>query len=300
VARPGHRRLSRRRGLVGFGFVAPYALFLVVFGLVPVGYGFFSAFVVENPLGGARIGVGNWSRVLTDYRLPAAAGHVGLFLAMWLPLMTVIVVTLALLVHARKGRFGSAVRFIYYLPGAIGGSAAALLWIFMVTPAVSPIGPVLRAFGFTTANDLLSGTNLPILLTVMAVAGGSGGWITILYGALQGLPGELLEAARIDGCSAWQLAWHIKLPLVRKYLAFMTITSLAAGTQMFIEPQLLGLASPGTISTTWSINQLAFTYAGVEANFGRASALSMMLLGLGLIAALIVIYRTDFYDTKGS
>jgi multiple sugar transport system permease protein len=257
----------------------------------------YTTFSVQALDGSTTPGIDNWIRVSTDYRLPIAAKNVGSFLALWLPLLVLVVLTLALLVHGRRNRFGSAMRFVYYVPGAVTGSAAALLWIFMVSPTVSPFGPILSLFGITNAGQMISSSMMPVLVTLMAISAGAGGWIVILYGALLGIPDEIIEAARIDGASAWQLAWHVKLPLVRKYVAFIVITSFAGGAQLFAEPQLLGIISPGTLPAAWSVNQLAFYYASAEANFGRASVLSMMLLAVGLAGALLLIYRTKFYET---
>jgi len=298
-ARTGRRRRPIR--WVGPAFITPYILFLVVFGLVPVLYGFYTTFTIDQLDGSVAFGFDNWTRVLGDYRLPVAAKNVGMFLLLWLPPLVVVVLTLALFIHARRNRFASAMRFIYYVPGAVTGSAAALLWVFMVNPTVSPFSWVLEAAGITNAAQMLSGAMMPVLLTLMAISAGAGGWVVILYGALLSIPDEITEAARIDGASAWQLAWHIKLPMVRRFISFILITSFAGGTQLFAEPQLLGIIAPGTLSSTWSLNQLAFYYAGYEANFGKASVLAMILLAVGLAGALLVIYKTKFYesDTRG-
>lgn len=291
------RPRTRRRTLAGPAFVAPYLLFLIVFGLIPIGYGIYTTFQVTDPFGGTTVGTQNWTNVLHDYRLPPAVEHVAVYLVVWLPVLLLMVFSLALLVHARRGRFGAVMRFVYYLPGAVTGAAAVLMWIFMISPQYSPFKAVLHALGFASNADVVSGNWIYLVLTAMAVEAGAGGWIVILYGALQSIPDEVIEAARIDGANAWQQAVHIKLPIVRKYIAFICITSFAGGTQLFVEPQMLSTLISGQISKTWSPNQLAFSYASGELSFGRASVLSMMLLAVGLAAALLVIYRTKFYET---
>lgn len=232
-----------------------------------------------------------------DYRLMPAVENIAVYLVVWLPLLLLTVVALTLLLHARKGRFAGFMRFVYYLPGAVTGSAAALMWIFMISPQYSPARSLLHVMGFTTSADILGSGWLPFLLAAIAIEAGAGGWIVILYGALQSIPDEIIEAARIDGANGWQQAVHIKLPIVRKYLAFILITSFAGGTQLFVEPQMLSYASNNAMSRTWSPNQLAYTYATSELSFGKASVLSILLMAVGLIAALVVIYRTKFYET---
>jgi ABC-type sugar transport systems, permease components len=78
---------------------------------------------------------------------------------------------------------------------------------------------------------------------------GAGGWIVVMYGALNTIPDELEEAARIDGAGPVTIALRLKLPLIRKWIAYMIILSFATGTQLFIEPQLVNEASLGLSPT---------------------------------------------------
>jgi multiple sugar transport system permease protein len=183
------------------------------------------------------------------------------------------------------------------VPGAISGSAAALVWLFMLTPEYSPFGPLLRAVGLQSSSETITSESLPVVLSVIATAVTAGGWIVVLYAALNALPEELLEAATLDGSSAWQTAWHIKLPLVKNYLALMLISSFAYGTQLFVEPQVMRSAFTGQISETWSVNQLAYFFATQEGDFGKAAALSLLLMLVGVLLAVLVMWRTDFYAT---
>lgn len=285
-------RGSRRAGIA---FVLPYAVFLTAFGVVPVCYEFYQSFVITNPFGPNTIGVQNWNVVIHDYRLPTAVEHVAEYLVIWLPLLLLTVFSLTLLVHARKGRFGAVMRFAYYLPGAVTGAAAVLMWLIMLSPTYGPFRTVLNGLGVHTEAGIIGTGWLPILLAGMAIEAGAGGWIVILYGALQSIPDEVLEAARLDGASAWKQAVHIKLPMVRRYLAFIVITSFAGGTQLFVEPTMLYNADT-SVTTTWSPNQLAYSYAAQQLSFGRASVMSLLLLAIGLAAAFYVIYRTKFYQ----
>ncbi len=72
---------------------------------------------------------------------------------------------------------------------------------------------------------------------------GAGGWIVVMYGALNNIPKEVIEAARVDGAGAMRIAWSIQIPLMRKWIAYMVIMSFAGGTQLFVEPRVLAQAS---------------------------------------------------------
>ncbi|MEZ0070905.1 carbohydrate ABC transporter permease [Planotetraspora sp. GP83] len=280
-------RGNAARPLAVWVLVGPYVVFLVAFGLAPAAFGLWSS-------------LGSWGEVFNDYRLGPAVRNVGLYLVLWLPVLVLLVLSLALTLHARPGRFAGVMRFVYYLPGAVTGSAAALLWLFMVSPDVSPFGPLLSALGVGSASQTLQGDGLIGVLVVMGLAIHAGGWIVVLYGALTALPRDVLEAAAVDGATPWHITWHVKLPLVRRYVAFVVISSFASGSQVFVEPTVLATGVPGQISPTWSVNQLAYFYAAQEGDFGRAAALSLAMLAVGLVAALLVIYKTRFYQTDAA
>lgn len=293
----GARRVKRRAP--GWSFIAPYTIVLILFGLIPVGYAIVTAFVVTPVVGPTYLSpIDNFVAVLTDYRLSTAALNVAKYLLIWLPLLLVVVFGVALVLDAKRTKFAMFTRFVSYIPGAVTGAAAALLWLFMFTPTVSPVGfllgPLVGSNGST-----VSDSTLPIILAVMGIAIGAGGWIVMLFGALTALPEELIEAAKIDGANAWQQVWHVKLPMVRSYIAFVLIVSLASGFQVFVEPQVLGAGARGQISTTWSVNQLVYSYAAGESNYGRTSALSIVLLAITVTAAVIVITKTRFYSIEG-
>jgi multiple sugar transport system permease protein len=130
----------------------------------------------------------------------------------------------------------------------------------------------------------------------MGISAGAGGWIVVLYGALTAIPKEIIESAVLDGASAWQIARLIKLPLIRGYIVFILVVSLAQGFQVFVEPTVLATGATGQISTTWSINQLAYSYATDQSNYGRAAALSILLLLVCVGLAVLILKKTNFYQ----
>lgn len=288
----------KRKRTPGWGFVAPYLVILFAFGIAPAIYGLYQAFIVTSVMGPEYYSLWkNFSDVLNDYQLPGATYNVAMYLLVWLPLLLIIVFTLALAMDARRDRFSALTRFVVYVPGAVTGSAAALLWLFMFSPTVSPIGSFLELFT-NKSGGFLSDESFPIVLAVMGVASGAGGWIVVVYGALVAIPRDVIESAILDGATAWDTVWHIKLPLIRSYIAFILIVSTAHGFQVFVEPTVISAGARGQVSDTWSINQLVFSYATNQANYGRASALAILLLIVCVALALFILTKTKFYSTE--
>lgn len=292
-----HRRLPWH----AYGFVAPYVLFLLAFGLGPAAYAVWLS-VTDTTAPGVKItGLANYTTVWNDFRLADAAKDVLTYMAYCLPTLIVLVLFLALMLHAHPGGFSSTMRMIYYLPGAVTGAAAALVWIFMLSPDVSPFSWLLRGLGLSTRDQVLT-NYLPQAIAVMVLMAAVGGWVVIMYGGLNSISTEMLEAATVDGCNRFQVALFIKLPSLARYIVFILILSFAGGTQLFVEPQVLWGATQQQVSPVWSLNQLAYSYAFTDDNFGKSAAISVGLLVVGLVAALLVIVKTSFYriDAEGS
>jgi multiple sugar transport system permease protein len=281
-------------GRAGYGFVAAYTVLLIVFGLVPTGYAVYFAFTDG---GGTFSGLSNFSTAVSDFRFTPAVEHVGLYLLWWLVSLVVFVVGLALLLHrlAQKG-VSRALRFLYYVPGALAGAASVMVWLFVLDPTVSPVAFLLRAFGYHTFGEVIAPGHLPILFTLIAFWTGAGGWIVVMYGALNNISQDVLEAARIDGAGAWQTAWRIQIPLLRKWIVYMVILAFAGGTQLFVEPQLLSQASVGVAGRDYSLNQLAYDFAFQNNDVNTAAAVSVELLLVGLVVAGVFVARSGFFD----
>ena len=298
--RAGSGRATRRSlwpGRAGHGFVAAYVVLLIAFGVVPTGYAINFAFSNANTTGNTFAGFANFASAAADFRFWPAVEHVGLYLVFWLASLVVFVVGLSLMLHRLAARgVGRALRFLYYIPGALAGAASVMVWLFMLDPTVSPVGFVLRGLGFSTFGDVIAPGNLPVLFTLIAFWTGAGGWIVVMYGALNNISPDLIEAARIDGAGAWQTARRIQIPLLRKWIVYMVILAFAGGTQLFVEPQLLSQASTGVAGRDYSPNQLSFDFAFQNNNIDTAAAISVELLVLGLIVATVFVARSGFFD----
>ncbi len=287
------RRYHQRNTLM-YIMLAPYMLFLIFFGLVPLVMAFFEipAKSLSNPNGGWDA----FAIVFHDFRFASAAKHVAGFMAIFVPLMIVFVIGMALMLDMNTAKWKKYLRLAYIVPASVSGAVAVLMWYVILEPTLSPFKWFINLFGVKEATQIWQTQNLVYILAFMAFFAMAGNWILIQYGSLQSISGEILEAARVDGCSAFQLAVRIKLPLIRKYIIYMGVLVFAGGLQIFVEPQLLTTSVYQGIANAWSFDQLSYTLAFTSGDFGGASALSIMLLIPSLLGALLVIFKTDMFD----
>ena len=294
-------RLRRRpqtgasaQAFAAYVFSSGYVLLLLVFGVLPMVYALYLSFTKS----GQFVGLDNYVKAVGDFRFLPAVQHVAAFLVIWVVTLTVLVTLLALIVHAVRVRWlSSTARFLFFIPGAFAGAASVMLWLFLLNPSVSPVSFVLKWFGYTNFVQAIDLNNLPLIFTVIAFWTGAGAWIIIMYAALNNISDEIMEAARCDGAGAIKTAWYIQLPLIRKWIAYMVVISVAVGTQLFAEPKILAQASRNQIPKHYSLNQLAYVTAfGPQADFNSSAAISMMLLVVAAGLAAFFVFRGGLFD----
>ncbi|WP_439601346.1 carbohydrate ABC transporter permease [Devosia sp.] len=285
--------VERAQGRIGVLFATPYTLFLIAFGILPALYAIYLAFTKK----GAFVGFDNFLKVFKDYRFWPAVEHVGIFIVVWLVLLVVLVVTLAILVHSIGLRwFSGTMRFVYYIPGALAGASSVMLWLFVLDPTVSPVSWLLQALGIESFVGAVDASRLPVVLAVIAFWTGAGGWIVIMYGALNNISKDVIEAARVDGAGPVRIAWSIQIPLMRKWIAYMVIMSFAGGTQLFVEPRVLAQASRGVVGQDYSLNQLAFLYAFKQNDFNGSAAISLVLLAVAVTLSIYFVFKGGLFE----
>ena len=273
---------------------APYLFLLISFGLIPI-----IMAILEVPHESRVNPDGGWDAftiVLQDFRfLPAVKNVLG-FMAIFVPTTIIFVIAMALMLDVNPTAWKKWLRMAYIVPAAISGAVAVLVWYALLQPAFSPIKEPLSWVGITTSDQIWQTKNLVYIFAIMAFFAIAGNWILIQFGSLQSISGEVIEAARVDGCSAFQIAMRIKLPLIKKYIVYMGVLIFAGGLQIFVEPQLIDGGIYSGIAEAWSLDQLSFELAFTSGDFGGASALSLMLLVPSLLGALVVIFKTDMFD----
>ena len=292
--RRGPQSGARAQAFAAYVFCSGYVLLLLVFGVLPMIFALYLSFTKS----GQFVGLDNYVKSVGDFRFLPAVQHVAAFLVIWVVTLTVLVTLLALIVHAMRVRWlSSTTRFLFFIPGAFAGAASVMLWLFLLNPSVSPVSFVLKWFGYTNFVQAIDLNNLPLIFTVIAFWTGAGAWIIIMYAALNNISDEIMEAARCDGASAIKTAWYIQLPLIRKWIAYMVVISVAVGTQLFAEPKILAQASRNQIPKHYSLNQLAYVTAfGPQADFNSSAAISMMLLVVAAGLAAFFVFRGGLFD----
>jgi multiple sugar transport system permease protein len=276
------RRRGRRPDRAAWGFLLPFvALFAFTFA-APVCYALYQSVLTvrrSGPLGlgAGRIAFGgfaNYALALRQADFLESFGRVLLFGVVLVPVMLALSTLLALLLDVASRRWAQFFRTAYFLPYGVPGVIASVLWGFLYVPGVSPISDLLGRVGL--APDFLGYGGVLWSIANIVIWEFAGYNMLVLTAQLQSIPPELTESARIDGANARQIAWHVKLPLIRPALVLTCVFSIIGTLQLFVEPLVLKPLT-SAISNHYTPNLAAYNEAFANDNVHLAAAESVLL-----------------------
>ncbi|KOG34592.1 ABC transporter permease [Streptomyces resistomycificus] len=281
-------------------FLAPFGLLFTAMLLAPIGYAVYQSFFRTNRSG---LGLGPSTTVFAGFDNYLTALHDSRFMSSFLrvftlgivqvPVMLGLALLLALLLDSRGAVFKKVFRQIYFLPYALPGVIAAIMWSFLYAPSVSPFTAALRHVGLEV--NFLSDDLVLASIGNMMTWAWTGFNMLIIYSALQAIPGELTEAAVMDGCSGWRVAWHVKIPAVRPALILTTVFSIIGTAQLFNEPAVLSQVAP-TVSPTYTPILATQQSADIN-NYNYAATQSVIL---ALLTFVLSFGFLKFTQRKGT
>lgn len=297
--RTRRRRTSLRPRVAPYLFSAPAMILYLAFTVIPLGYAFGSSFFAQRLTGGGILGTrqtvfvwfDNYVDVFTNASLVAGLGRLAIYGIIAVPLTLGLALVFALLLDAQGTRFKRFGRTAIFIPYAVPGVVAALMWGFMYLSSTSPFSYVTRSLGLGSI-PFLEPDGLYGSIANITIWGGIGFNMLVIYTALQSIPNEMIEAARIDGASEVQIALRIKVPLVGPALILTSIFALLGALQLYGEPAML-MPLTNSISTTWAPLMSIYRDAFVLDNLSSAAAASMVLaVGTAAVSlAVLAIVR---------
>ena len=301
----GRRRRSaiRREGLTGWLFMAPFAVLFIVVFLVPIIVSVRSSFFAQVPAGGGLYGGGelvdsfvglqNFVTAATDGAFWTGMGRVVLYAAVQIPVMILVALGLALLLDSFIVRRPALFRLSFFLPFAVPGIIAAMMWLYLYTPEVSPFLPYLPP-----GTDLMAPGTILFSMANMTTWTYTGYNMLIFLSALQAVPRDLYEAARLDGASGFQISMRIKVPLVRGAALLAVLLSIIGTIQLFNEPVILQAANSwmGKDYTPMMLTYNTMMGEISPSGSGPASAYSLLM---ALIAGVLAIVYALLQRRKG-
>jgi multiple sugar transport system permease protein len=279
-----HRPLHGRSGLF---MVLPVQVLFILFFLLPFAYAIYISFT--SPRNGALVGLRNFRFAVENVTFWQSIERVAYFGAIQVTGMVILGLVLAFLIDSPLCVGKRAFRLVYFLPYAVPGVLAAIMWGFLYSPTLDSILNLPATIGIThTAANPLSPSFVLYAIMLIVTWEFTGYNMTLYLTSLASIPDTMIDAAIIDGCGQIRLVRHIKLPLIRRMLMFTLVLSIIGTLQLFNEPEIISTmtALPPTYTPNMSIYDEAFTIGNVP----LAASMSLVLGAITVGASLIFYY----------
>jgi multiple sugar transport system permease protein len=278
-------------------FLVPFLVAFVAMLVVPLFYSGYLSLFQKRIIGGeVFVGLDNYLEAFSDPAFWEAIGRMTIFLVVQVPIMLGLALFFALALDSRRVRGSGFTRLAIFVPYAVPGVIATLMWGYFLGNDFGPIAQGLRALGLPAPDMLAPGWN--ILGSMMNIVSWEyiGYNMIIMYAALRAIPEELYDAAAVDGAGPWRTAWSVKIPAIRPAIMLTVIFSVIGTFQLFNEPQLLDRISPIAITNSYTPNLYAYNLAFVNQDVNYAATVAFVLGLVTMVIAYIVQLSTNRKD----
>lgn len=285
-----HLTLERRRWIWGYAFIAIPLLFFLSIRIGPTLYAFWVSFHNWDPIALDRpwIGLENYRDLAEDKVFWSAMRNTWIYVLVGVPAGLIVSLAIALGLQ-RLIRFTGLFRALYFLPYVTSLVAVGWVWRWMYMPN-GLFNEVLERFGIQGNNWLGNPTTAIYAIIVTTVWHGLGFQVVIFLAGLESIPQDYLEAAHVDGATAWQRFRDIVIPQLNPTLVFLMVTGVISNLQVFTQVRSMSSQGTGgplnsTISIVLYVYQQAF--ASLPSKMGYASAMTVVLFIIILVITIV-------------
>jgi multiple sugar transport system permease protein len=275
-----------RKDAAGLVMTTPFLLLYLLFFLAPFAYSVVLS--LRSPRTGGFVGLFNYENVVGNGLFWSAVIRMAYFGIIQVTVMIVLAIFLALLLDSPYCRGRKVFALAFFFPYAVPGVIAAVMWAFLLQPDLDGALKVPHLLGITAGPLDPLGYRFVLYAMMLIVTWEWTGYnMTILLTSLTSVSRDVLESGKIDGASELSLAWRIKLPMIRRTIAFITVISIIGTLQLFNEPMILN--DIASIGSSYSPNEIIYNTAFSFGNEQLAAAQSIVL------AAITVLATISFY-----
>jgi multiple sugar transport system permease protein len=288
---PAQKKVKQRRSrtklidaLWGYLFIAPQFLGFLFFVLGPTIAIFVYSFMDKNLLSGKTsfIGLSNYITLFTkDALFPKVLGNTLVFTAGLVPLNLVLALLLSILL-ARQSFVNNFFRTVFFAPVVTSSVAWVIVWSFMLQGNSGTINQVLKVFGITGPNWLLDPGWAMFWVIMTRVLKNVGLNMVLFLAALQDMPREHIEAAKVDGANNWHLIWNIYLPFLAPTILLVTVITVIGSLNVFDHILLLTGGGPSNSTMVLSYYVYFEAFKVNETGYASTIAVVLFLIALGL------------------
>jgi multiple sugar transport system permease protein len=286
----------RKVGLVGWALAAPALVVIGVFFALPVVAGLalsltdFDLYALADLSTLRFVGLGNYAHLLQTPLFWQALGNTFYFVAVGVPVSIGFSLGAALLLNARVAKWHGFFRTALFAPVVTTVVAVAVIWRYLLHTRYGLINQALEGIGIAPI-DWLGDPRWSMPAIMLFAAWKNFGYnMIILLAALQAVPREMYESARVDGAGPWRQFVDLTVPMLAPTLVMVGIMTISGYFQLFAEPYVMTRGGPlrSTVSVLYFMYEEGFRWW----NLGNASAVAFLLFVV-IFAVSWVLMRFD-------
>jgi ABC-type sugar transport system permease subunit len=295
VRRPERRtRGLRSQTLIPLVFLAPAIILLAVFVFYPLASAIFTSLTDWNGISRTFdfVGIANYLQLFGDSDILRAAGATLLYTALTLPPSLVLAFAAALLV-ARPSRSSTVLRVSMAIPFVVSIAVVSAVWMWILEPHFGLLNYLASLVGLPEQNWLGDPAWAMFAVAIPSVWRQFGYFMLILLAGIHNIDPALQEAARLDGASSAQRAWHVTLPLLGPQLFFCLVLGVIDSFQVFAQVDIMTSGGPqnATSVIVYELYQQSFEFF----HTGYASAIAIVLL---LVIGVVTFVQQRWLGSK--
>lgn len=284
LARPDNAREIDKAGYV---LVAFFAVPFFLFNIMPVLFGFYVAFTRWSIVGSPKWeGLSNFTRAFNDHWVAVAFKNILFYGVIIVPAVTVLGLVFALFVNKRYPLSGLA-RTLFFAPTVVSATVIGLVWVWLLDTQFGLVNHYLAFFGFADIPWLTSTRWSLVGVSIASIWWDLGLAFVLFLAALQDIPGEINDAAIVDGANRWQRFRYVILPHLRPVISMVVTLQLISTLRIF--SQVYVMTNGGPAGSSSSPIHYIYSIAIVRNLFGYASAIAILLFVL--ILAITFLQR---------
>lgn len=289
------RQVTRElyKGRYGYLFIAPGYVVFFVFLFLPVLAAIGLALFDTNYIHYDWVGLGNFVTLGTDPGFRRAIFNTLSYVAIVVPITLLLSLVIALLIYPLGSKLQAFFRGAFYLPSVAGGVIISLVWIWIFNPAFGLFNYLLGLVGIDPVLWLASSRTSLWSVVIVVFTFTIGQPIILFLAGLGSIPGELYDAALVDGANSLQRVWYVTLPLLRPVFLFVLATSTIGVFQIWETIYMLTSGGPSQSST--SIVYTLYETAFLTTRYGLASAMGVVLM---VFVVVITFIQLRFWDVS--
>jgi multiple sugar transport system permease protein len=280
---------SWRETLTGWGFVGPACTVIIGLTIFPAMWAaWLSTQKTDFIVPGTNVGARNYRTMLDDDRVWQAAKNTLLYTAMYVPTSIFFGLLIALALN-QKVRFSGFYRTCIFVPFVASAAATGILATFVFNKDFGIANDVLKSIGVAKQPFFQDPSQALVLLVIVSLWGSVGFNVVVFLAALQDIPNDVMEAAKVDGAYRWSVFRHVVLPALKPVTVFEVVWGVISALQFF--DLIITTTNGGPVGKTQSIVFLMYEVAFLKTHrYGYGAAIAVVLAVVSMVLTLTMLF----------